>query len=77
VTPDLSLNVQFEDGKTVLNRQGVRRLPVEQVSIEVEGIGQAVRRVDAHHHRAIVQFCQLHTGGSRQAGFAHPAFSAE
>ena len=45
--------------------------------MEVEGIGQGMRRVHAHHERAVAQFGQARARGRRKAGFAYAAFAAE
>ena len=56
---------------------GSEVLRVEEVGFEIEGIAQAVRRIDAHHQRAVAEFGELDAGGGGQTGLADAAFSAE
>ena len=51
--------------------------PMEQRSFEIEGIGQAVRRVDAHHQRAMPAFSEFEPGRRGDAGLSDAAFAAE
>ena len=74
---DLFLNVQFENRKPVGDRQRIGGLGVKQFSVEVEGIRQAVRRIDAHHQRAVVQFGQFHAGRGGQTRLSDAALAAE
>ena len=46
-------------------------------SFEVEGVRQAMGRVDAHHQGAVSQAGELQSGGCGQTGFPHTAFAAE
>ena len=75
---DLFLDIDFVDGR------GSRRwgsgspvFAVEQAGFEIEGIGEAVSRVDAHHQRAMAQMRQTKAGGGGEAGLADAAFTAE
>ena len=77
VALDLFLDVQFEDRKPVIDRQRIGSLRVEEVGVEIEGIGQAVRGVDAHHQRAVAELGEFDAGGRGQAGLAHAALAAE
>ncbi len=74
---DLLLDVDFVNRQAVADGVRVAGLTVEEVRLEVEGVGQAVRRVHAHHQRAIAQARKLEAGGGRQAGFSHASLAAE
>ena len=52
-------------------------LPWNKLGFEVEGIGQAVRGIDAHHQGAVTEAGELQAGGGRETGFADAAFAAE
>ena len=56
---------------------GSLALVLEQAGFEIEGIGQAVGRIDAHHQRAIAEARELQAGGGGEAGLAHASFAAE
>ena len=76
VALDFLLDVELEDGEAVGDGEGVGGLRVEQVGLEVEGIGQAVRRVDAHHQRSAAHLRQLDAGRRSQAGLSHASLAA-
>ena len=50
---------------------------MKELGIEVEGIGQAVRGVNAHHQRPVPERGEFHAGGRGEAGLADAAFAAE
>ena len=50
---------------------------LEQAGFQVEGVGQAVRRIDAHHQRTVAEARKLQAGGRGNAGLAHASFAAE
>ena len=56
---------------------GVAGLAVEQAGFEVEGVGQAVRRIDAHHQGPVTQARKLQAGGGGKTGLPHASFAAE
>src|SRR5262249_54975751 len=47
------------------------------IDAEIEGVADAVRRIDAHHQRALAEAGEPQTGGRREARLADPAFSSE
>ena len=55
----------------------VAGLAVEEVGFEVEGVGQAVRGIDAHDQRAIAQAGEFQAGGGGKTGFPDASFAAE
>ena len=74
---DLLLDVDLVDGQAFVDGVRVAGLAVEQAGFQVEGVRQAVGRVDAHHQRAIAQAGELQAGGGGQAGFPDAALAAE
>jgi len=50
---------------------------VKQLHLHVEGIRQTVRRIDAHHQRAIAQPRQTNTCGGGKTGLSYAAFATE
>ena len=72
---DLFLNIELENRKPVVDRQRIRRLDMEEVVFQVEGIRQAVRRIDAHHQRAVVELGKFYAGRRGQARLAHAALA--
>ena len=52
---DFLLDVDLVDGQLLVDRIGVAGLAVEEAGFEVEGVGQAVRRIDAHDQGAIAE----------------------
>ena len=69
---DLFLDVQFLDRKPIINWEWVRSLNMKKFRVQVEGICQAVCRIDAHDQGAMVQFSQFHTRGRGHAGLYPP-----
>jgi hypothetical protein len=65
------------NGKLLVDGQRIGGLHMEEFSVEIEGIGEAVGGVDAHDQGSISQLRQLDSGCGGQAGFAHPTFAAE
>jgi hypothetical protein len=52
---DFLLDVHFMDRQLIPDRIRIAGFLVEQAGFEVEGIGETVRGVHAHHQRAIAQ----------------------
>jgi hypothetical protein len=50
---------------------------MKQLSLDVEGVRQAMGRVDAHHQGAVSETGKFQPGSRRQTGFPHPSFAAE
>jgi hypothetical protein len=48
MTLDLLLNIELLDPEPVTDRQRVGSLEVKEVGIQIEGVSQAMCRVDAH-----------------------------
>jgi hypothetical protein len=65
------------DSEALVDGVGVAGLAVEQAGFEVERVGKAVRRIDAHHQRAVAQPRKLQPSGRGETGFAHAPFAAE
>ena len=74
---DLLLDIHLVNRQAVVDGVRVAGLAVKQAGPEVEGVGQAMRRVHAHHQRAIAQTRKLEASGRRQAGFSHASLAAE
>src|SRR5208283_826707 len=77
VALDLFLNVQFENGQTVLNRKRIRGLDLKQFDIQIERICQAVSGINAHDQGAVAQLGESHACCRSEARFAYAAFAAE
>ena len=65
------------DGETIVECQRVAGFGMEKVALEIEGIGQAVGRVDAHDQRAVAEPRKLQARGSGKTGFPDASFAAE
>ena len=50
---------------------------MEEVVFEVEAIGEAVRRIDAHDERAVAKVGEFHAGGRGEAGLPYPTLTGE
>jgi hypothetical protein len=50
---------------------------MEQIGFQVEGVGQAMGRIDAHHQGSIADPGEVQAGGRRQTGFSDASFAAE
>ena len=74
---DLLLNVHLVDGEVVVDRVGVAGLAVEKAGLQIEGVGQAVRRIDAHDQRAVAEPGKLQPSGRGETGLAYAALAAE
>src|SRR5208283_904103 len=74
---DLFLDVQLLDRKPIIDRHRIRGLNMEEVGVQIEGISEAVCRIDTHHQGATVQFRQFQASRGGQAGFPHATFSAK
>ena len=74
---DLLLDIDFVDGEVVVDRVRVAGLAVEEAGFEVEGVGQAVRRIDAHDQGAVARAGELQAGGGGETGFPDASFAAE
>ncbi len=77
VALDLLLDIDFMDGELVVDGVRVAGLAVKEAGFEIEGVGQAVRRIDAHDQRAVAQPRKLQAGGRGKTGFPHASFAAE
>ena len=74
---DLLLDIDFLDGEAVVDGQRIVGSVLEQAGFQIEGVGQAVGRIDAHHQSAVAEPRKLQTGGRGNAGLAHASFAAE
>ena len=74
---DLLLNVDLVDGEALVDGVRVAGLGVEEAGFEIEGVGQAVGRIDAHHQGAVAQPRKLQAGGGGKTGFPDASFAAE
>jgi len=74
---NLSLDIYFVDPKAFGDAKGLCGSAIKQAGFQVEGIGEGVRRVHAHHHCAVTQLRQARARCRRQTRFAHAAFAAE
>ena len=74
---DFLLDVDFVNGQAVVDRVRIAGLGVEQSGLQIERIGQAMGRIDAHHQGPVPQAGKLQPGGRGQAGFSHASFTAE
>ena len=74
---DLLLDIDFVDGEVVVNLQRVAGLGIEEAGLEVKGIGQAVRRIDAHHQGSIAELGKLQSGSSGQTRLTDTPLAAE
>ena len=74
---DLLLNIDLVDGEVVVDGVGVAGLGVEEAGFQIEGVGQAMRRIDAHDQGAIAEPGELQTGGSGKTGFPDASFAAK
>src|ERR1039458_4614502 len=70
-------DIDLVDGQFPVNGVGVACLFVEEVGFQVERVGQAVRRIDTHHQRAIAQTRQVQPGRGRKTAFSDASFAAE
>ena len=77
VALDLFLNIELEDGEAIIDGERVGSFVVEELGIEVEGIGEAVGRVNAHHQGAVTEGGEFYAGRRGEAGLADAAFAAE
>src|SRR5208283_1834973 len=80
VTPmpfHLLVDVDFLDLEVVGQAGRVGSTPVEERGTEVERVGQAVGRVDAHYEGAVAERGDMNAGCGRHAGLADAAFAAE
>ena len=74
---DLLLDVDLLDGEVLVDGQRIVGSGLEQAGFQIEGVGQAVGRIDAHDERAIAEARKLQTGGRGNTGLAHASFAAE
>jgi hypothetical protein len=74
---DFFLDIDFVDGQPLVDAVRVAGLAVEQFGFEVERVGEAVRRIHAHHQRAVSQPRKLQAGGRGETGLAHASFAAK
>ena len=74
---DFLLDVDLLDGEVIVDGQRIVGAVLEQAGFEIEGVGQAVCGIDAHHERAVAEAGELETGGRGNAGLAHASFAAE
>ena len=52
-------------------------LEMKEVGLQIEGVSQAVCRIDTHDQRAIVERRKFDAGGGGQAGLAHAVLARE
>src|SRR5439155_12349606 len=52
-------------------------LGIEQASLQIERVGEAVGRVNAHDQGAVAEFGKLQPGSGRQTRFPYTALAAE
>ena len=64
-------------GQVLVDLEGIARLAVEESGFDVERIGQAMRRIDAHHQGAISEARELKASGRGETGLAYASFAAE
>ena len=50
---------------------------MEQVAVEVEAIGQAMRRINAHHQCTVPELRQPDASSGSEARFPHSPFARE
>ena len=74
---DLELDIDFVNGKVVVDGVRIAGFGVEQAGFQIECVGQAVGRIDAHHQRAIAELRKLEPGSGRQTRFPYAALAAE
>lgn len=71
------IDVHFLEPQVVGDFDGIEGGAVEKGVFEVEGIGKAVSRVNAHDEGSLALRRQMHGGSASNAGLAHAAFAAE
>jgi len=77
VALDLSLNVELLNPEPLGDQLRVGGVEMEEFGLEVEGISQAVGRIDAHDECAIAKGGKFDAGGGRQTGLADAALAGE
>ena len=50
---------------------------MKEIGLQIEGVSQAVCRVDAHDQRPVVERGKFDAGGGGQAGLPYPALARE
>ena len=50
---------------------------MKEIGLQIEGVPQAVGRVDAHDQRPVVERGKFDAGGGGQAGLTYPALARE
>jgi hypothetical protein len=71
------IDVHFLQEEAVGHFDGIESCAMEKGVFQIEGIGEAVGRIDAHNEGLLAVFGQMHAGGSRYAGFADAALAAK
>src|SRR5262245_36418032 len=74
---DFHLDVHLMNPQPVRDLAWVGGFGIEQAGVEVERVGQRMRRVHAHDESAIAQLREANTGRCRQTGLAYATFAAE
>src|SRR5205823_9228393 len=74
---DFFLDVDFVDGKLLGDRKRVAGFGVEEPDVEIERVGEAVGRVDAHDEGPVPQFRKLEPSSGRQTRLPYAALAAE
>lgn len=74
---DFFLNIDFVNGKVVIDWKWIAGLAMEKVGFEVEGIGKGVGRVDAHDQGAVTEAGELQACGGGETRFPNASFAAE
>lgn len=64
---DFLLDIDLMDGQVAVDGIRIAGLAVEEGRLQIEGVGQAMCRIDAHHQGAIAQSRELQTGSSGEA----------
>jgi hypothetical protein len=50
---------------------------MEEISVQIEGISQAVGCIDAQNQRSMAELSEFHACGRGQARFSHAALACE